>query len=130
MPFTEIENAIAAVADAWRAAGAKVETVATSPAGAGVDLRAVFELLGREGVLQAMVEGGATVHGALLGAGLVDRIVAYVGATALGPAGRAVFDAPGPATIAGAPRFALKGVTRFDDDVRLDYDLRSAQERL
>ena len=34
------------------------------PTGSGVDLVAVLELLGREGVLQALVEGGATLHGA------------------------------------------------------------------
>jgi diaminohydroxyphosphoribosylaminopyrimidine deaminase/5-amino-6-(5-phosphoribosylamino)uracil reductase len=123
------ERAPAAAVDSWRAAGAKVETVASAPSGAGVDLRSVLELLGHEGVLQAMVEGGAVLHGALLAAGLVDRIVAYVGATALGTGGRPAFDQGGPATITGAPRFALRGVTRLGDDVRLDYDAGASRER-
>ncbi|HZP27327.1 MAG TPA: bifunctional diaminohydroxyphosphoribosylaminopyrimidine deaminase/5-amino-6-(5-phosphoribosylamino)uracil reductase RibD [Acidimicrobiia bacterium] len=122
------EHAPSTAVDAWRAAGAKVEVVAPDRGGDGVDLTAVLELLGRDGVLQALVEGGATVHGALLAAGLADRIVAYVGATALGPGGRPAFDHPGPATIADAPRFVLTEVTRLGGDVRLDYDVRRERE--
>jgi diaminohydroxyphosphoribosylaminopyrimidine deaminase / 5-amino-6-(5-phosphoribosylamino)uracil reductase len=117
------EGAPAVVVDAWRAAGAKVETVAGAPGGAGVDLAATLELLGREGVLQAMVEGGATLHGALLAAGLADRVVAYVGATALGTRGRPAFDVAGPSSIDDAPRFSLTSVERLGDDVRLEYEV-------
>ena len=62
-------------------------TPAAGPGQGGVDLQAALELLGRRGILQAMVEGGATLHGALLGAGLVDRIVVYVGGAVLGAGG-------------------------------------------
>ena len=117
------EDAPAASVDAWRAAGAKVEAVAPAPTGTGVDLVATLELLGRDGVLQAMVEGGATLHGTLLAAGLADRLVAYVAATALGPAGRPALDFAGPATIADAPRWTLGGIARLGDDVRLEYEL-------
>ena len=41
----------------------------------GVNLAATLDLLGRRDVLQAMVEGGATLHGPLLAAGLVDRLM-------------------------------------------------------
>ena len=64
------EQARAGSVDAWRAAGAKVESVGPGPTGRGVDLDAAFTLLGREGVLQALVEGG----GALLGA-VVEPVV-------------------------------------------------------
>lgn len=109
------------VVDAWRAAGAKVEVVGPGAHGQGVDLAAMLALLGSHGVLQACVEGGATLHGALRAAGLVDRLVVYVGATLLGDRGRAALEWPGPPGIAAAPRFVLQGVTRLDDDVRLDY---------
>ena len=117
------DRAPAAAVDAWHEAGAKVESVPFAIDASGVDLRSVLELLGRLGVLQAMVEGGAALHGSLLAAGLVDRIVAYVGATALGTGGRPVFDQAGAVTIADAPRFALTNVTRLGEDVRLDYDV-------
>ena len=50
--------------DAWRAAGAKVEVVAPAAGGDGVDLDETLALLGREGVLQVLVEGGGTLLGA------------------------------------------------------------------
>jgi len=113
------DGAPSAAIDGWRAAGAKVETV---PAVAGkVDLAAALGVLGAHGVLQAMVEGGAALHGALLAAGLVDRLTVYVGAALLGAAAKPGLDWPGPATIADAPRLALVGTAVLGDDVRLDY---------
>ncbi|MFO7589980.1 MAG: bifunctional diaminohydroxyphosphoribosylaminopyrimidine deaminase/5-amino-6-(5-phosphoribosylamino)uracil reductase RibD [Acidimicrobiia bacterium] len=106
--------------DRWRGAGAKVETVDPGPQGIGVDLAAALALLGREGVLQAMFEGGPTVHGGLLAAGLVDRVVAYVAGVALGPGGRPSLEWDGPPTLAAAPRFGLRSATALGDDVRLD----------
>jgi diaminohydroxyphosphoribosylaminopyrimidine deaminase/5-amino-6-(5-phosphoribosylamino)uracil reductase len=113
------EAAPAASVDAWRAAGAKVEAV--PPAGGGVDLVATLELLGRHDVLQAMVEGGPTVHGALFEAGLVDRIVAYVAPNLLGPRGVPAFPQPDPSTLADAAEWRLVSATTLGEDVRLEY---------
>jgi diaminohydroxyphosphoribosylaminopyrimidine deaminase/5-amino-6-(5-phosphoribosylamino)uracil reductase len=107
---------------AWLAAGAKVQTVSAGPDNVGVDLRASLELLAGLGVLQALVEGGAQLAGALLDAGLVDRLVTYVAPTILGRDGRPSLGIAGPATIADAQRMRLVDVTRFGDDVRLDYE--------
>jgi diaminohydroxyphosphoribosylaminopyrimidine deaminase/5-amino-6-(5-phosphoribosylamino)uracil reductase len=114
------EAASSETADAWQAAGAKVETVPTAPG--GVDLGATLDLLGRRDVLQAMVEGGATLQGALLAAGLVDRLVAYVSPTVLGPGGLPAFLQPDVGTIADAEAWQLLSATSFDDDVRLEYE--------
>jgi diaminohydroxyphosphoribosylaminopyrimidine deaminase/5-amino-6-(5-phosphoribosylamino)uracil reductase len=114
------EAAPAAALDAWRAAGAKVEVVADD---AGkVDLAAALGVLGAHGALQAMVEGGAALHGALVRAGLVDRLVVYLGATLLGSGGKAGLEWPGPASIADAPRLHLVSARALGDDVRLDYE--------
>ncbi|HEV8206823.1 MAG TPA: bifunctional diaminohydroxyphosphoribosylaminopyrimidine deaminase/5-amino-6-(5-phosphoribosylamino)uracil reductase RibD [Acidimicrobiia bacterium] len=114
------EAAPSEAVDAWQAAGAKVETV---PAAAGgVDLEATLDLLGRRDVLQAMIEGGATLHGALLAAGLVDRLVAYVAPTVLGPGGLPAFPQPDLGTIADAEAWQLLSATTLDDDVRLEYE--------
>jgi diaminohydroxyphosphoribosylaminopyrimidine deaminase/5-amino-6-(5-phosphoribosylamino)uracil reductase len=113
------DAAPAAAVDAWRAAGAKVEVL---PAGRpGVDLEAVLSWLGAEGVLQAMVEGGPTLHGSLVSAGLADRIVSYVAGVVLGPGGRPAFDATLPTVLDDAPRYRLLGARSLGDDVRLDY---------
>ncbi len=117
------DQADLATVAAWSAAGAEVEIVdtASESTGRGVDLHAVLALLGRRGVLMALVEGGAELHGALIRAGLVDRLVVYLGNTLLGVHGIPTLAHDGPATIDDAPRWHLDAVTRFDDDVRLDY---------
>jgi diaminohydroxyphosphoribosylaminopyrimidine deaminase/5-amino-6-(5-phosphoribosylamino)uracil reductase len=107
---------------AWLAAGAKVFTVAPSTTGIGVDLRAALETLGGLGVLQAMVEGGPQLAGALLDAGLVDRLVAYVAPSLLGPTAVAAFPVAPVRTLAAARRFTLVDVARLGDDVRLTYE--------
>ncbi len=107
--------------DAWRAAGAEVEVVAPGPAG-GVDLAEALALLGHRGVLGALVEGGATVHGSLLRAGLANRIISYVGGVVLGSDGLAAFAGPGPPTLADATRWRLVDATAFDGDARLAWE--------
>ncbi|MBV8952284.1 MAG: bifunctional diaminohydroxyphosphoribosylaminopyrimidine deaminase/5-amino-6-(5-phosphoribosylamino)uracil reductase RibD, partial [Actinobacteria bacterium] len=114
------EQAAPAAVDAWRAAGAKVETVEPGTDGSGVDLRATLELLGANGVVQAMIEGGPRVHAAFVGAGLADELVVYVGATLLGDRGVPSMAFPGPATISGANRFTLVDVAQVGADARLD----------
>jgi diaminohydroxyphosphoribosylaminopyrimidine deaminase/5-amino-6-(5-phosphoribosylamino)uracil reductase len=112
-----------AAVDGWRAAGAKVELVGATDD--RVDLTETLSLLGRHGVLQALVEGGPTLHGALLRAGLVDRLVVYLGATVLGADARPAFATSGPASIDAAPRLALLDATPLGDDLRLRYEPRS-----
>jgi diaminohydroxyphosphoribosylaminopyrimidine deaminase/5-amino-6-(5-phosphoribosylamino)uracil reductase len=103
--------------DGWLAAGAKVENLPASTT--GIEPVAVLECLGREGVLQALVEGGAPVHGSFLAADAVDRVVAYVAPLLLGRDGRPGWGIEGPSTIDDAPRWRLVDTTRLGDDVRL-----------
>jgi diaminohydroxyphosphoribosylaminopyrimidine deaminase/5-amino-6-(5-phosphoribosylamino)uracil reductase len=117
------ETASSTALDAWRAAGAKVETVDPGPSGTGLDLHAALTVLGRFGVLQAMVEGGATLHGALFEAQLVNRVVAYVAPGLLGSHGKPGYGVDGPATIDAFQRWQLVDVRHLGDDVRLDYEL-------
>jgi diaminohydroxyphosphoribosylaminopyrimidine deaminase/5-amino-6-(5-phosphoribosylamino)uracil reductase len=103
--------------DAWLAAGAKVENLPASAG--GIAPVAVLEHLGREGVLQVLVEGGAAVHGSFLAADAIDRVVAYVAPMLLGDDGRAGWGTAGPPTIADARRWRLVDTTPLGDDVRL-----------
>jgi diaminohydroxyphosphoribosylaminopyrimidine deaminase/5-amino-6-(5-phosphoribosylamino)uracil reductase len=116
------EHAPPTVVDAWSAAGAKVEVCAPSRTGVGVDPAAVLALLGRHGALQVLVEGGAALHGALVGAGLVDRLVAYLAPGLLGTNGRPGYGIVGPASIAGFARWRLVDVRALDGDVRVEYE--------
>jgi len=110
----------AGAVDGWRAAGAKVEVLAS--AGSGVDLDAALALLGSEGVLQALVEGGARLLGAVVGEGRAHRLVAYIAPTLLGTDALPSFAFAGPRTLDAARRFELVGVSRVGDDVRLELE--------
>ena len=121
------DTADPAAVDAWRAAGAKVEVVARAGDGPGVDLPATLALLGSMGVLQALFEGGAHLHGRLLAAGVVDRVVQYVGPTLLGERGQPAMAWTGPDSIEDAPRFHLASITRLGDDARLDLEPIAAE---
>jgi diaminohydroxyphosphoribosylaminopyrimidine deaminase/5-amino-6-(5-phosphoribosylamino)uracil reductase len=110
-----------AAIDAWRAVGAKVEVVARGSDG-GVDLDETFALLGREGVLQALVEGGGGLLGAVVAVGHAQRLVVYVAPLALGTGGTPAFSFPGPDSVDSARRYDLAAVRRLGPDVRLDYE--------
>lgn len=69
-------------------------------------------------VRHLLLEGGATLAGAFVRAGLVDRVIAYVAPALLG-AGRAALKDAGIATIGDALRLRLDDVTRIGRDVRL-----------
>jgi diaminohydroxyphosphoribosylaminopyrimidine deaminase/5-amino-6-(5-phosphoribosylamino)uracil reductase len=89
------------------------------------DLGAVLDELGGRGVLQAMVEGGATVAHDLHAAGLVDRYVLYLAPALLGgDDGRSLFAGSGASTIDDVWRGRIVSVTQLGDDVRIDLEAR------
>jgi diaminohydroxyphosphoribosylaminopyrimidine deaminase/5-amino-6-(5-phosphoribosylamino)uracil reductase len=100
-----------------------------APAGAAVlpalelegEPGAVLDELGRHGILQLLVEGGATVAHAFHQAGVVDRYVLYL-APALfgGDDARPLFAGPGAPSIDDAWRGRLLSVTTLDGDLRID----------
>jgi diaminohydroxyphosphoribosylaminopyrimidine deaminase/5-amino-6-(5-phosphoribosylamino)uracil reductase len=107
--------------DAWRAAGAKVEVVAAAAEGNGVDLAAALALLGREGVLQVLVEGGGTLLGSVMAGEHAHHLVVYIAPLLLGTRGTTGLGLAGPDTIGDATRYELVDVRRLGPDVRLDY---------
>ncbi|CCQ16582.1 Diaminohydroxyphosphoribosylaminopyrimidine deaminase/5-amino-6-(5-phosphoribosylamino)uracil reductase RibG [Rhodococcus sp. AW25M09] len=64
------------------------------------------------------IEGGPTLAGAFLAAGLVDRVVAYIAPAVLG-AGPAAVENAGIGTIADAIRFRTETVTMIGNDIYL-----------
>ena len=78
----------------------------------------LHQLLSRLDATSVLLEGGPTLAGAFVAAGLVDRIVGYVAPALLGDGRHALGDA-GAGTITAAHRFRLDDVTRVGDDVRL-----------
>jgi diaminohydroxyphosphoribosylaminopyrimidine deaminase / 5-amino-6-(5-phosphoribosylamino)uracil reductase len=101
----------------------------TAPSGARVhpalevrgDLGPILDDLGARGVLQVLVEGGATVAGDFHRAGLVDAYVLYL-APALfgGDDAPGLFTGPGAATMTDVWRGRITRVTPLGDDIRVD----------
>lgn len=95
--------------------GADAEVV---PLGAEVDFAKLLDDLGRRGVERLMVEGGATVHTALLSAGLADELQLAVAPVVVG-------DAAAPRLLNPAVyppgRMRLAEVTRLGDVAVLRY---------
>jgi diaminohydroxyphosphoribosylaminopyrimidine deaminase/5-amino-6-(5-phosphoribosylamino)uracil reductase len=117
------KRAPASAVDAWLTSGARVETVQASNEG-GVDLDATFALLGRDGVLQVLVEGG----GALLGRVQechAQRLVVYVAPLVLGTTGIPVFGRPGAPTMleAKAGWWKLVSTRQVGADARLEFEI-------
>jgi diaminohydroxyphosphoribosylaminopyrimidine deaminase/5-amino-6-(5-phosphoribosylamino)uracil reductase len=84
-----------------------------------VHLPALLDVLRDEhAVVSVLLEGGPTLAGAFVAAGLVDRVIGYVAPALLG-AGPAALADVGVGTIAAAHRLLLDDVTRLGDDVRL-----------
>jgi diaminohydroxyphosphoribosylaminopyrimidine deaminase/5-amino-6-(5-phosphoribosylamino)uracil reductase len=83
----------------------------------------VLDELGRRGVVQAMVEGGATVAGAFHREGLVDRYVLYL-APALfgGDDARPLLSGPGAPTIDDLWRGRITNVEQLGDDLKVELE--------
>lgn len=98
--------------------GTPAELLLLPRAGGTLDLPALCAELSERSIHLLLLEGGPTVAGAFLRAGLVDRVVAYLAPLLLGTGPAALGDA-GVATLAAAPRWQLDAVDRIGADVRL-----------
>ncbi len=83
-----------------------------------VDLGALLKALHARGRGLVLLEGGPTLAGAFVRAGLVDRVVAYLAPTLLG-AGVASLAGTGIGTLADGVRLEVTDVTRCGPDVRV-----------
>lgn len=85
------------------------------------DLGAVLDDLGRRGVLQVLVEGGATVAHDFHAAGLVDRYVLYLAPTLFGgDDGRPIFAGPGAGTIGDVWKGRIVSIEQLGEDLRVE----------
>ena len=90
---------------------------------ARVDLAGVLAALAGRGVVAALCEGGGGLHGALLDAGLGDRVVCYVAPMLFGGAAAMAFGGEGVAAIADARRLRDVTVTHVGGDLRVEGEL-------
>ncbi|MDQ3416665.1 MAG: bifunctional diaminohydroxyphosphoribosylaminopyrimidine deaminase/5-amino-6-(5-phosphoribosylamino)uracil reductase RibD [Actinomycetota bacterium] len=97
---------------------ATADQVGSGPDGR-VDLRSLLTELYERERRHVLLEGGPTLAGAAVAAGLVDRVVAYLAPALLGD-GRAALGAAGVSTISATHRLELVDVRRVGDDVRIE----------
>ena len=87
-------------------------------------LPALLDDLGGRGVVQLMVEGGASVVAAFGQAELVDRYLIYVAPAFFGgDDGVPLFGGPGASTVAELARGHFLGVERIGPDVRVELEV-------
>ena len=101
-------------APTWVATAAELGTGADGR----VDLGALLKALHAQGRGLVLLEGGPTLAGAFVRAGLVDRVVAYLAPVLLG-AGVASLAGTGIATLADGVPLEVTDVTRCGPDVRI-----------
>lgn len=117
------ERAPAEVREAWSDAGAEVLVVDAWPDGR-VDLAALMGILGKRDVQSVLLEGGATLAGAAVAAGIVDRLIAYFAPRLLGAEGApAMLTGTGISTLADAIPLTITEVRRVGDDVEVEADV-------
>lgn len=96
---------------------ARILRVPRSPTG-GLRLDALLTALHDRGVVRLLVEGGPTLAGALLRAGLVDRVLGYLAPALLGDGPAALRDA-GIGTLTEAPRLRIVEAVPIGPDLRI-----------
>lgn len=112
---------LSAVLDAAAARGghrADVVRLPRSAGGRGLDVAALLAALYGRDVRSVLLEGGPTLAGAFLAAGLVDRVVCYLAPVLLGAGPAALADA-GIGTIGEALRLDVTAVDHLGPDLRL-----------
>jgi len=95
-------------------------TSADSPdAAPKIDLVALMLQLAQRQVNSLWVEAGASLAGALLGAGLVDEVILYLAPKLLGSEARGLCLLPGLESLAQAPEFTVADLRQVGPDIRL-----------
>jgi len=122
------EGADPARIEALRQRGVQLACVSAARASqggaGGLALDEVLADLGRRGVMRLMVEGGASLHGALLAEGLVDRLAFFLAPKLLADASaQGISTGVGVLEIASAARLNESRVRRFGDDLLIEGEL-------
>jgi diaminohydroxyphosphoribosylaminopyrimidine deaminase/5-amino-6-(5-phosphoribosylamino)uracil reductase len=103
---------------------ARAEVVRLARDAAGLDLHALLDALAARHVRTILLEGGPTLAGSFLAAGLVDRVIAYIAPVLIGGGGRSAIEGAGATSIEEALRLRVEDVVRIGPDFRLTATLQ------
>jgi len=92
---------------------------------AATSLDEAMRALRQRGMRSLLVEGGAAITGALLGAALVDRLIIFQAPVLLGAGALPAFENAPPVAASGARRFPIVRRAELDDDLMTVYALHS-----
>lgn len=106
-------------ADALRLRGIRVERVAAEPVKGKVDLVAMMQMLGKQGMNEVLVETGGRLNGSLVQSGVVDEIVAYIAPSLLGDLSLGMFGLGEMTELDQRYRLKLGDVRRVGADLRV-----------
>ena len=91
-----------------------------------LDVSALLAALHARGVRSVLLEGGPSLAGSFVAAGVVDRVVGYLAPALLG-AGPTALAGAGVATLADAPRLDLTDLVRIGPDLRITATLAAKE---
>ena len=87
--------------------------------GGQIDLSALLDALAARQCNEVLVEAGATLAGAFVAAGLVDRVLVYMAASLMGSSARPLLNLP-LNTMAEQRRLKINDIRAIGDDWRID----------
>lgn len=118
---TAIDNSQAAL-EPYRACG--VEILQVSRTAGDLDLPAALAELGKRHLHYLLLEGGSILGGAMIRAGLVDRVMIFVAPKFLGGVGRSLFSGSGVASISEAYSLMNLCVRQVDTDTLIEGEVQ------
>lgn len=107
--YPRAEELLAKGVEVWKLPGS----------GDRIDLKALLRRMGKAGLLHVLVEGGATVHGSFLGAGLWDELWLFVAPKLFGHEGVTFSGALDVDDASAAKPVQIAAVERVGDDLLL-----------
>jgi diaminohydroxyphosphoribosylaminopyrimidine deaminase/5-amino-6-(5-phosphoribosylamino)uracil reductase len=106
--------------DAWTGLGAKLLEVRVFQG--QLDMVAVLEILGVEGLTRVFCEGGGAVAAALLKADLADRVAVFTAGLGIGAEGLPSLGAMGLTRLSMAQRFKVVSTSQLGPDTLTQWE--------